>query len=359
MKRIFSVILLLILSNFAFAQGTAAQVKPLTQPEYVKILFEIPKNPGKADELIEMVRARGIGFELTDGLRGLTRTKSANNEELKRTLEEADRRRRNPTESKLPNIKEAEEVLEKTRQNSIDAVKEMPDFVVKQLVGRSEAYAGTNNWKAVDNLIIAVSYSDEKGEEYRVLSINGTPINAEKGSNYGGLSGATTAGEFVEDLERIFKPESKTKFSVVDTDVLRGHKTFVFDYEILLENNKNNGITYKAAISSSVPTGQKGRIWIDREAFRVLKIQYQATDIPASFPIKAFASTIDYDWVEISGQKYLLPILSDARFTANPDNVMIQTKNLIRFKNYQKYGSEVKILDSDEEEVKEEPKPNQ
>jgi hypothetical protein len=358
MKRILSVILLLILSNFVFAQGTAVQQKPLTQTEYVKMLYELPKNPGKVTELIEMIRTRGIGFELTDGLRGLTRTKSASNEELKRTLEESDRRRQNPTASKLPSEKESSEIIEKTRQNTLDAIKEMPDFVVKQLIGRAASFAGTNNWKPLDNLIIAVSYSDEKGEEYRVLSINGTPVNAEKGSNYGGLNGATTGGEFVEDLSSVFKAESKTKFSVVDTDVLRGHRTVVFEYEILIENNPNGGIGLKGAVYSSVPTGQKGKIWIDRDSFRVLKLQYQATDIPASFPIKAFVTTIDYDWVVISDQKYLLPIESDARFTQLGNNALFQTKNLIRFKNYQKYGSEVKILDGDEEEVKEPTKPS-
>jgi len=79
MKRILSVILLLILSNFAFAQGAAVQQKPLTQTEYVQMLYDLQKNPRRADEVIQTVRARGIGFELTDGLRSLTRSKSANN----------------------------------------------------------------------------------------------------------------------------------------------------------------------------------------------------------------------------------------------------------------------------------------
>lgn len=359
MNRFLSVILLLILSGIVFAQPTP-QTKALTQAEYVKMLYDLPKNPGKAGELIELIRTRGIGFELTDGLRGLTRSKSANNEELKRTLDEAARRRTNPEAARPPTAKEGDEIWDKTRRNTLAAVKEMPDFVVKQLVGRSASYAGTNNWRALDNLIIAVSYSEEKGEEYRVLAINGAQVNYGKGSNYSGLNGATTGGEFVEDLERIFRTDSKTKYSVVDTDVLRGRKTVVFDYEISIENNKNNGIGLKGAIYTSVPTGQKGRVWIDRETFRILKLQYQATDIPLSFTIKAFTTTIDYDWVEISGEKYLLPILSDARFTAQAEGtVLIQTKNLIRFRNYQKYGSEVQILEGDEEEVKDDPKPNQ
>ena len=95
MKRILSVILVLILSSFVFAQNPAVQQKPLTQAEYVKMLYDVQKNPGIVGDLVEAVRKRGIGFELTDGIRGLTRTKGANNEELKRALEEAERRRQN------------------------------------------------------------------------------------------------------------------------------------------------------------------------------------------------------------------------------------------------------------------------
>ena len=62
------------------------------------------------------------GFELTDGLRSLTRTKSKADEELRRTLEEAERRRQNPTAAKLPSEKEAADVLEKARKAALAAV---------------------------------------------------------------------------------------------------------------------------------------------------------------------------------------------------------------------------------------------
>ena len=63
-------------AGFAFAQQVPQ--KPLTQTEYVKMLYVLEKNPSKKDELVEAIRKRGIGFELTDGLRGLTRSKGRN-----------------------------------------------------------------------------------------------------------------------------------------------------------------------------------------------------------------------------------------------------------------------------------------
>jgi hypothetical protein len=113
------------------------------------------------------------------------------------------------------------------------------------------------------------------------------------------------------------------------------------------------------AFNDSTITGMKGKIWIDRENFRVLKIESEATEIPEAFPIRSARRVIDYDWVTISEERYLLPSLSDVRLTIRDGRQLYETRNVIRFKEYQKYGSEVKILDSDEEEIKEEQKPNQ
>jgi len=229
---------------------------------------------------------------------------------------------------------------------------------VKQVINRSEAFAGTGNWRPLDTVIIAVSYSTEKGEQYRVLAVNGAPVESETGNNYSGLSGSTTGGEFVEDLAKLFKPESKTEFKLLTTDVVHDQPTLVFDYEIKIENNKDGGVGFKTASGpkdytfTSVPAGAKGKVWMDRKTGRVMRIEFKATDIPADFRVKAYESSIDYDWVTIAGEKYLLPVLSDNRFTSSEGRQLFQSRNLIHFKNYQRYGTDVIILDED---VKPEP----
>jgi hypothetical protein len=359
MKRFLSVIIILILSSFVFAQNTAVQQKPLTQAEYVKMLYELPKNPGKIPELVETIRTRGIGFELTDGLRGLTRTKSANNEELKRTLEQSDRRRANPEATKLPSQKEITEILSKAREANLAAVEEMPDFVVKQQIQRSAAYAGTNNFRNLDRLVVAVSYRASGKEEYKVLSVNGVlQNNPQNKSSYEETGGTSSTGEFVTVLAKIFKPESETKFEIADTDLIRERRTVVLNYSIERDKAQQT-ITSSGTFDDSTITGMKGKIWIDRENFRVLKIESEATEIPESFPIRSAKRVIDYDWVTIDKEKYLLPSLSDVRLTFRESKQIYESKNVIRFKEYQKYGSEVKILDGDEEEVKDDVKPDQ
>ena len=321
MKKIISAVLILFSVSFAFAQDV--QQKPLTQTEYVKMLYVLDKNPGKKDELVEAVRKRGIGFELTDGLRSLTTSKSRNDADLRRTLEEAARRKENPTAAKLPSEKESAEVLAKSREATLAAVEDMPDFVVKQQIARSAAYAGTNNFRSLDRLVVAVSYRANGQEEYRVLSRRRSFGNqSESKQSYEQVGGTSSTGEFVTVFGENFKPESDTKFEITDTDTIRNHRALVFDYSI--ERDKaQQVISVSGAGDNSTISGMKGRIWIDRENFRVLRVESAATEIPNDFPVRAANRTIDYDWVTISGEKFLLPTLSgrSSDLAGRPSNV--------------------------------------
>ena len=357
MKQV--LIIALILSSLTLVFAQSAQQKPLSQTEYVKMLYDLEKNPRVRQDLIDAIRRRGIGFELTSGLRSLTTSKSKNDAEIKRTLEEADRRRKNPTAAQLPSAKEAAEILEKTRKNTLEALEDMPDFVVKQQIQRSAAFAGTNNFRNLDRLVVAVSYRSTGQEEYKVLSINGVlQSNPQAKESYSETGGTSSTGEFVTVLSKIFKPESETKFEVVDTDLIRNRRAVVFDYSIEREKAQQQ-ITFFGYIGDSTMTGMKGRIWIDRENPRVLRIESEATEIPENFPVRSAKRTIDYDWVSISDEKYLLPLLSDVRLTSRQRSELYETRNLIRFKDYQKFGTEVIILDEDTEEIPEEKKPEQ
>jgi hypothetical protein len=353
MRKIISLSLILFSINFAFAQATPQ--KPLTQAEYVKMLYELQKSPGKKDELVEAVRRRGIGFELTDGLRGLTASKSRSDADLRRTLEEAARRKANPERAKMPSEKEASEILAKAREATLAAVGEMPDFVVKQQIARSAAFAGTNNFRNLDRLVVAVSYRAEGKEEYRILSRNGIlEASPQLKQSYEEVGGTSSTGEFVTVLAKIFKPESDTKFELADTDLIRNRRALVFDYSIERDKAKQI-IVASGAFDDTAITGMKGRVWIDRENFRVLRVESSATEIPEGFRVRAANRTIDYDWVTIADEKYLLPLLSDVRLTSKENRQTYETRNVIRFKDYQKYGSEVKILDDDQEVPEEKP----
>src|SRR5690606_28459702 len=168
MRVCIAVIIALLAVSAAFPQEA-----PLTQAEYVKMLYTLQKDPTERGRIVEALRKRGVAFEVTDGIRSLTKTKAGTDEELRRALDEAGRRRLDPEGSQLPSAKESSELLEKARRNTMAAVGDMPDFVVKQLIQRAMAYAGTNTYRTLDRLVVAVSYRSTGEEDYRLLSING------------------------------------------------------------------------------------------------------------------------------------------------------------------------------------------
>ena len=90
-------------------------------------------------------------------------------------------------------------------------------------------------------------------------------------------------------------------------------------------------------------------MWIDRETNRVLRFEQIATEIPGDFPITAASSIIDYDWVTIGEEKYLLPTNSEILLTNVNRSMTLQSRNEIRFRGYQKFGAELKVIDEIDE----------
>lgn len=346
-------LLLLAVVTAAICLSTLAQSpanKPLTSKEVVSRLYELPRHPERRDTIVEEIRTRGIDFPLTSGLRSLVATKSGNDALLRRTLEEADRRRLNPTASALPPIAEANELLERTRVATLAAAEAMPDFIVKQLIRRTIAYGTTNNWLPQDNLAIAVSYRANVGEEYKVLSVNGLPLGPDvrESKNYSKyVGGASSSGvEYISALADLFRADSQSTFKAVDTDLVQEHRTVVYEYEVKRLNSK---LTLTADRTQSADVGSRGRLWIDRESNRVLRFEQIATEIPSDFPITAASSLIDYDWVTIGERKFVLPVHSEILITTVNKGQRLQSRNEIRFRGYQKFGAELKVIDEIDE----------
>lgn len=358
MLRINKVVLAVIL--VCSCLPLVAQERPITSQELVSLLYKLPRDPSMRDEIVEQIRKRGINFPLTDGMRSLVATKSGNDSMLRRTLEEADRRRVNPTASALPAESEANELLDRTRNVTLAAAGAMPDFLVKQIIKRFVAYGNTANWIPQDNLTLAVGYRANVGEEYRLLTVNGMPaapeVQASRDYSKYVPKGASSSGvEYISALADVFKPESKTEFRVVDTDTIQGRRTVVYEYVIKKDFSQ---LTLSLADTGArAVVGSRGRMWIDRELDRVLRFEQIATEIPSDFPITAASSLIDYDWVAINERKYLLPTHSEILLTTVNPKFVLQSRNDVRFRSYQKFGAELKVVDEVGEDDDEPPPP--
>jgi hypothetical protein len=284
-------------------------------------------------------------------LRSLIATKSGNDASLIHTLEEADRRRTNPTvATPLPPLSETNELLEQARKATLGAADTMPDYLVKQQITRSHAFGQSRNWAAYDRLTMAVSYRQSAGEDYKLLTINGMPATEDQSYNMK-LGGTISTGEYVSALTSIFSPDSRTEFRAVDTDTLRGRHTIIYEYEVKRENSHQAlGWGEGGSLKQETISGYRGRIWIDRENYRVLRLEDISTEIQPGFPITAASKIIDYDWVSINDQTHLLPSRAVVELTAHDRGQTEQTRNEILFRGYRKFGAEVKIIDIDEKD---------
>ncbi|MCA1619522.1 MAG: hypothetical protein LC795_09485 [Acidobacteria bacterium] len=338
--------LVLCASALAGAPARAQQQAPMTNAEFLAIVRQLPQRPALKEQLVSELRRRGISFTLTSGLRAFVATKSGNDEELRRVLEEAQRRFLNPREATpLPPEAETADLLARARTATLEAAAQMPDFVVKQLVTRATALGNSRNWRVSDRLVVGVSYRLSEGEKYRLLAVNGiTGPAAEEKDDYREAGGANSTGEFVSVLKALFEEESRAEFRPLDTDTLRGRRALVYTYEIKKTNSKwllDSGDT-------KVIAAHRGKVWVDREKARVLRVEAEAFGMPATFPITGATLALDYDWVTIPGQgDYLLPSRSIVVMTRASRGESAQSRNDIRFTNYQKYGTELKILDDD------------
>jgi hypothetical protein len=337
--------------NSPFPQPTQLQQgPPLTNQEFVRMLYQLPTHPEGRDKLMDDIRKRGIAFPITPGLRSLVATKSGNDTSLIHTLEEAGRRRTNPTVATLPPEAESYELLERTRKATLGAADTMPDYLVKQQITRSHAFGQSKNWTPYDRLSIAVSYRQSAGEDYKLLSVNGMPVTQDQNYNMK-LGGTISMGEYVSALKELFSPESRAEFHAVDTDTLRDRRTIIYEYEVKKEFSRQSlGWGEGGSIKQQTIAGYRGRIWVDRESNRVLRLEDVSNDIDPGFPITAASKVIDYEWVTIAEVPHLLPSQATVELTARDRGQTEQTRNQILFRGYRKFGAEVRIIDVNEKD---------
>ena len=160
---------------------------------------------------------------------------------------------------------------------------------------------------------------------------------------YENLGGATSSGEFGSLLTAAFSPQSRAEFKELRKDIFNKRQTVVYDFKVKKAFSANQ-ITDRTT-HQSVIAGYQGTVWIDAETKRVLRIEQSSEGVPANFAITLSESAVEYDWVKIADQPYLLPVRAEVLLGSDRDRYY--TRNVIEFKNYRKFDSDIKFLDSD------------
>lgn len=233
-----------------------------------------------------------------------------------------------------PPIEDQRTMLNEARQTALAYASSLPDFMCTEVVHR---YVGEgSSWSLKDTLHLKLTYFEHR-EEYKLLTINGHPTQ----KSYEDAGGSISEGEFGSILLQVFEPGSATQFRWDHWTTLRKREAQVLSFRITPEHS-----TYHLAFGwvgqggrDSTIVGQHGYVYIDRATNRVLRIWAEADSIPWDFPVQASSTMLDYDFTDISGQRYIVPLRADVRI----GSPQMHTRNVLEFENYQKFGADATI----------------
>lgn len=236
-------------------------------------------------------------------------------------------------------------LIERARAAAYEFDNTLPNFICDELVMRHQSERRIPDWKYQDRVEVELLYVDGK-EDYRNIRRNGKPLK--KGSPED--SGSWSTGEFGTVLADIFSSATNAQFKRKGASAATGMPAEVYEYSVAQPNSH-----WQIRFGRTVKPAYSGSLWIDPKTARVLRIEMGTKKLPADYEIDTVESVVDYSWVTISGNKYLLPVKSQnlacVRGTFNC------TKNEIEFRNYRKFTAESQVLQVESEITFEEEPP--
>jgi hypothetical protein len=240
-----------------------------------------------------------------------------------------------------PNAEEQAKIVEDMREYALNYSKGLPNFLSTQVVRRYQAGApgsrygsrtsNTPSWQQVDTLTLRLSYFEQK-EDYKLIMVNSSPTQ----QDYKKVGGATSTGEFGSLLRDIFEPATQARFEWDGWARLHGKLVMAFHYEVD-QAHSQWGIEYER--KDHIVPAYSGRIIIDKDTHVVLRVTLNADNLPPSFPVKEATTILEYDYQDISGHQFLLPLKSETMMSADG----ILSKNDTEFRLYRKYSAEAEI----------------
>jgi hypothetical protein len=226
--------------------------------------------------------------------------------------------------------------IEQARYHALEYSDDLPNFRVTQLVTRYFRGLASKDWEKRDSLELELSYSARDGEKYRLVKLDGAPTKM----SYDQVGGSTSTGEFGALMSSLFSPQAKTDFRETGREALNGRQTAIYDFRVK-KVNSNSELSDRQT-GRTVIAGYQGTVWIDLESKRVLRIELAHENIPASFPLTLAENSVDYDWVTIAGERYLLPVRAEVLLGRERERQY--SRNLIEFRHYQKFDTDVKLV---------------
>jgi hypothetical protein len=224
-----------------------------------------------------------------------------------------------------------QQLIGETRDNALNYTRTLPDYMCRQVTKRHVDPDGSG-WRDTDQIVEQLTFFEQK-ESYKVVMVNNTMVT--NNLQHDQLGGSTSSGEFGSILRAIFAPESQTEFGFERWTGLHGKWQAVFSFRAAQPIYTIRHGESKRTIN----TRAHGQVFLDRETKMVSRIHFECEGIPEDFPIRAVTIDQDYDFADIGGQQYMLPMRSDVRSR----EARYQSWNEVTFSGYRKFSADTNI----------------
>lgn len=213
--------------------------------------------------------------------------------------------------------------LDKVREELDKYVSTLPNYIVKQMTTRYTSTTAKTDWRALDH--VEADLLVENGQE-RYLNLDKKKME----------NGAWSSGEFITLMKNLFTP-GVAEFRYRGTSSMQKRPARLYDFKVTQERSSWHIVTP----GQRYYPAYKGSVWIDKDVARPLRIEMQALQLPQQFPIDTVESATDYDFVNIGGALFLLPVKSDVLTCTRGSSEC--SLNTIEFRNYKKFGAKSDI----------------
>jgi hypothetical protein len=236
-----------------------------------------------------------------------------------------------------PDSQNQARILHEIIENARNYSKTLPDYMCLQVTRRHIDPTGKEDWRNYDTVQEQLSYVDHT-EHYVVTMVNGQAVS---NIEHQKLGGSTLRGDFGSFYTEIFASETGTEFDWDHWATLRGKRMYVYAFHVPQERSH---FTISDQQDQRVITaGYRGLIYADRDTNTVMRYKLECEDIPRDFPVKEVHIDVNYDYIDIAGHKYVLPLKTELKSTATTARGKYNSWNEAEFHLYRKFGTESSI----------------
>jgi hypothetical protein len=322
----------------SFIQSSEQLIKEgkQTDSEVAKFLAKVKLTERLDDRVIEEMQGSGIGPKTLQALEAL-RDRTKDLMAAKPIAPQAP-----PAPIPPPSAEEQAAIITDVREYALNYSKNLPDFICTQVTRRYAApmpgtrWGGSSmsepRWQAQDVLQIRLSYFEQK-EKYLVVLENNNILN----KDYEQMGGSKSFGEFGSMLREIFEPSTEARFEWDHWGTLRGQRVMAFAYHVSQSRSQYRLVVEDAKLS--IITAYRGLVEVDPNTHVVMRVTTIAENIPPDFPIRKAEDVLDYDFQDLSGHTFLLPLKSQVLMSGGD----VLTRLDEEFRLYRKYTAEAGI----------------